>query len=106
MSIRRTLATLWRSLFRTSRLDHELDDELRAYLDDLIEKKIRAGEDPGSARRSAMIEMGGLTQVKANVRRARPGAGIDALWQDVRFTLRALIRKPAFAAVTIITFAL
>jgi putative ABC transport system permease protein len=106
MSIRRTLANIWQSLFRTSRLDCELDEELRAYLDDLIEKKVHAGEDPASARRAAMIEIGGMTQVKAEVRRARPGAGIDALWQDVRFSWRALIRKPAFAAVTIITFAL
>jgi len=106
MSIRRTLGTLWQSLFRTSRLDRELDEELRGYLDDLIEKKIRAGADRASARRAAMIEMGGMTQVKAEVRRVRPGAGIEALWQDARFTWRALIRKPAFAAVTIITFAL
>jgi len=39
MSIRRTLGTLWQSLFRTSRLDRELDEELRGYLDDLIERK-------------------------------------------------------------------
>jgi hypothetical protein len=106
MSIRRTLATLWQSLFRRSQLDRELDDELRGYLDDLIQKKIRAGQDPATARRAAMIEMGGMTQVKVEVRRARPGAGIDALWQDVRFSWRALLRKPAFATVTIITFAL
>jgi predicted permease len=32
--------------------------------------------------------------------------GIDALWQDVRFACRSLVRRPGFAAVAILTFAL
>src|SRR5215468_8999000 len=31
---------------------------------------------------------------------------IDALWQDIRFACRSLIRRPGFAAVAIFTFAL
>ena len=59
MAIGRKLARLWQMLFKRSRLDHDLDEELRAYLDDLIEKKIRGGADPGAARREALLEMEG-----------------------------------------------
>lgn len=106
MALRRILLSMWKSLFQRSRLDRELDDELRDYLEGLIQKGIKAGQDPAAARRAAMIEMGGVTQVKAAVQRGRYGAGIDAVWQDVRFTLKSLIRKPAFAIVAILTFAL
>jgi len=106
MALRRKLARLWQVLFQRSRLDRELDEELRAYLNDLIEKKIAAGADPAAARREAMLEMGGVTQVRADVQRIRIGAGIDALWHDIRFTCRTLVRKPAFAVVAILTFAL
>jgi hypothetical protein len=106
MGLGRKLKRLWQSLFESSRLDAELDEELRAYLDGLIEKKIQSGMDPATARRTAMLEMGGLRQVRADVQRVRIGAGIDALWQDIRFTCRALIRRPAFVVVAVLTFGL
>jgi predicted permease len=106
MGLGRKLKRLWQSLFQSSRLDAELDEELRAYLDGLIEKKIQSGMDPAAARRAAMLEMGGLRQVRADVQRVRTGAAIDALWQDVRFTCRALARRPAFVIVATLTFGL
>src|SRR5262245_2620017 len=106
MALRRKLSRLWQLFFERSRLDRELDQELRDYLDGLIEKKIHDGQDPAAARRAALLEMGGMTQVKADVHRNRIGAGIEAVWQDVRFTCRSLWRKPAFAVVAILTFAL
>ncbi len=36
-------ANLWRSLFDKSRLDRELDEELRGYLDATVKKKVDAG---------------------------------------------------------------
>ena len=106
MAIGGKLRRLWQSLFQSARLDAEVDEELHNYLEGLIEKKVRAGQDPVSARRSAMAEMGGLTPLRRDVQRLRIGAGLDALWQDIRFTCRALTRRPAFAAVAVITFAL
>src|SRR5687768_16357902 len=102
----RKISKLWESLFHRSRLDRELDEELHEYLDGLIEKKIRSGQDPAAARRDALREMGELRQIKAEVQQVRAGAGIDALWQDIRFTCRSLLRKPEFAAVVVLTFAL
>jgi len=106
MPVLRRLSSMWKSLVYGSRMDRELDEELRSYLDGLIEKKIRSGLDPAAARRRALIEMGGISQVRAEVRGVRAGAGLAALVQDVPFALRCLIRRPSLAVVAIVTFAL
>jgi hypothetical protein len=57
------LSSLWRNLFHKSRKDQELTEEIDAYLETLIERKINEGLDPAEARRAALIELGGREQV-------------------------------------------
>jgi putative ABC transport system permease protein len=106
MALRRRVSCLWHTLFRSSQLDAEGDEELRAHLEELVERNIRGGLNPIEARHAAMAEMGGLTPIRRDIQRVRIGAGIDAFWQDFRLACRSLIRKPAFAVVAIVTFAL
>ena len=40
------LVSLWNTLMRGSRLDRDLDDELRAYIDARAAEKIRGGMAP------------------------------------------------------------
>jgi predicted permease len=91
---------------RRSELDRELDQELRDYLDGLIEENIRYGMDPVEARKAALTEMDGFHHVRYEVHRVRVGAGLLGALHDVRFALRSLIRRPAFALVAICTFAI
>jgi len=100
------LASFWRTLLHRTRLDADLDDELRAYVDLLVERKVRAGADPAEARRTALADMGGLVQVRDQVRGVRLGVGVETTLHDVRYAWRGLRRSPGFTTVTILTLAL
>jgi len=95
-----------RNLLHRERADRDLDAELRAHLDLLTEEKLHDGLSPADARRAARLELGGIEQVKEEVRGIRPGAWLDSFWQDLRFAARQVRRNPGFAALAILTLAL
>ena len=88
------LRSVFRTLFRTRELEQELDEELQSYLDLRMAQKIREGLPVNQARRETMLELGGVEQVKENVREERRGAFLDVLAQDLRGSIRTLRRDP------------
>lgn len=92
--------------FLRRRSDVDLDAEVRTYVDELIEEKIRAGFSFEEAKRQARIEAGGIEQVKEEVRAARAGAWLDALLRDIRYGIRMQGRSPGYTAAILVTFAL
>jgi predicted permease len=98
---------IWlRSLRDRKHFEKDLDEELRSYLDMLTDEKIEEGKSPQSARREARMALGGVEQVKENVREARVGAFVESVLQDLVYGLRALRRNPGFTAVAVLTLGL
>jgi len=100
------IASLFRNLLRKNALEQWLDDELRSSVELLTEEKMKDGLPRAAARRQALIELGGVEQLKEEVRAVRAGHYLEDLARDLRFAVRTLARSPGFTAVVVLTLAL
>src|SRR5262245_13544767 len=106
MSILRTILARLRALRRSAHADRDLDDELRAYLEERAAAHERRGLAPTEAKRAALIEVEGVEQVKERVRDGRVGSALETAARDARYGARVLRRSPVYALVVIVTLAL
>ena len=100
------LRLVWRNLFRKHAVDNTLDEEIRSYLQLLVDEKLAAGVDSETARREAAIELGAIEMIKEQVRDIRRGALLEGLWTELRQSIRALRHNPGMTAMCALMLAL
>jgi len=98
--------SLFHNFSRRQEDEQELDQEVSSYLELLTEEKIGTGMTPDAARRAAKMELGGVEQLKEQVRDVRAGAWMETVAQDLRYGFRTLRNNPGFSALVVLTLGL
>jgi len=94
------------NLFRRSRLDREIDAELRSHIALRTDDNLESGMSPVEARRDALIRFGNPTSTKERVAAMDFALLFESIRSDIRYASRMLIKNPAFAGAAIVVLAL
>jgi len=89
-------------LFRSGRLERDMDEEFDFHLQNEVAENLRRGMNPDEALAAARRRFGGVAQVREAYREAHSLPFFQVLWQDLRFGLRILRRNPGFSILAIL----
>ena len=91
---------------RRRNLESGLDRELRYHVDRRISDLMESGLAEWEARRQAMLELGGLTQTREEVRDVWLSRWLRDFFYDLRFAARSFLHNPSFTVVAVLSLAL
>ncbi|MGA3044492.1 MAG: permease prefix domain 1-containing protein, partial [Bryobacteraceae bacterium] len=94
---------LW---WRRRRRDEDLERELRAHLELEAGERQERGLSAEDARYAARRALGNTALVKEDTRAAWSGVSLEGIWQDLRFAVRAMLKRPGVSCVAVMALAL
>jgi len=94
------------NVFRSDRLNHDLEDEIRFHLDTRAAEFTRHGMTPAEAASEARRRLGNEWRVRETSRDVKLLPWLDAVVRDVRYGSRMLCKSPVVTAAAIFSLAL
>jgi predicted permease len=91
---------------RLQNLESGLDRELKYHFERRVNDLIHSGLPESEARRQAALEMGGVTQIREEVRDVWLTRWLQDFVYDLRFAARSFLRAPSFTATAVLSLAL
>ena len=92
--------------FRLRNLEKEFDRELSYHVDRRVSELVRSGLSETEARRQAALDLGGVTQVREEVRDVWLSRWLRDFVYDLRFSATAFLCSPSFALTAVLSLAL
>ncbi|HLN01797.1 MAG TPA: ABC transporter permease [Bryobacteraceae bacterium] len=94
-------------IFGRDHAEHELDDEIRDYIERETQDNIAAGMPPDQARQAAERKFGRpVLNIKEDTRAVWGWVWLERLWQDLRHGSRMLAKNPGFTIIAVSSLAI
>jgi predicted permease len=88
------------------RIYDDLNEEIRAHLDEKTEALVRSGMSRADARAAARRAFGNVTNVAEDGRATWEWPTVESFLMDVRYAVRQLRRAPAVSSIVVVTLAI
>lgn len=93
-------------LFRRSRFDSELEEEMRLHMDLREEENRSAGATPEEARRQSRRNFGNPTVLRERSHAAWGWGWLESLVQDIQYALRSMMHAKALTLMALLSLSL